>query len=284
MVTLSVGGTEFSGAALSFTYDPAALGSALQPTAGPATGGSVVTLQGAGFSQQQQLKCRFGEQVVPASFLSATEVSCVAPPLQGSWASVEAVQTAAQGAPLSTKVWSVQLDVSTNGADFSTIGLRLYNLPFVLLFELSPACGPVEGSVFMYQHLPEVASVSPTAAAKGALPSVLVGGAHFAFSAALRCRFGQEVVFGLFVNWTHVRCVPPVTVLPVNLGSSVTPTVAVTLTVTDVAVVPASIMIDYTQLQRRTGNLLCATVIFSTHMFLLFFCRRHFPHSGFDGR
>lgn len=59
----------------------------LEPATGPATGGTRVVVRGAGFPTPHaaaagQLFCHFGgAEMVPAAFLNATALSCVAPPL-----------------------------------------------------------------------------------------------------------------------------------------------------------------------------------------------------------
>ena len=50
------------------------------PRAGPGGGGTVVSIEGAGFAFSTRLKCRFGWTEVPATFVSEAEVRCAAPP------------------------------------------------------------------------------------------------------------------------------------------------------------------------------------------------------------
>lgn len=53
----------------------------LVPSSGPELGGTLVTVNGAGFQISHLCVCRFGHQIAPSvSFISSTRLQCIAPP------------------------------------------------------------------------------------------------------------------------------------------------------------------------------------------------------------
>lgn len=77
-------------------YCPAALRVAsIYPRGGPVAGGALVSVRGAGFVDLDHgsgLKCRFGDHpLVPATLVSAQELTCLSPPLKLSGDSAETV-------------------------------------------------------------------------------------------------------------------------------------------------------------------------------------------------
>jgi hypothetical protein len=51
----------------------------IDPTEGPSTGSTQITITGAGFIQSSQLRCKFGDLLSPTVFESSTRVTCVTP-------------------------------------------------------------------------------------------------------------------------------------------------------------------------------------------------------------
>jgi IPT/TIG domain len=91
VVEVTLTGADYSASGLLYTYTAAPVVTALAPALGADTGGTAVTVTGAGFEQiavakqsgegRQLLACRFGSVVVPAvRWVSSTEVVCIAPP------------------------------------------------------------------------------------------------------------------------------------------------------------------------------------------------------------
>ena len=85
----------------SFTYLAEPMIDSLVPSSGADRGGNVVSLFGTNFFVSSRLLCKFGDVTALASFVSPTELRCMAPP---------------QAARV------VALQVSVNGQDFSAVG------------------------------------------------------------------------------------------------------------------------------------------------------------------
>ncbi|MEC8039081.1 MAG: IPT/TIG domain-containing protein, partial [Pseudomonadota bacterium] len=95
------------------------------PWSGPALGGTVVTIGGAGLAQEA-LQCRFGAQAaVWASLHGGVGALCVAPPAPGvtGWVSVELLSHS---------------EVLQSGSSF-------YVYPRIFVSAVVPSSGPVEG-------------------------------------------------------------------------------------------------------------------------------------------
>ena len=77
------GGVTFSPTAARFTYYDGAVAptvSRFPPAYGPSVGGSVVLLGGTNFAPHTSLRCEVGGMAAAATFDSATQVRCAAPP------------------------------------------------------------------------------------------------------------------------------------------------------------------------------------------------------------
>ena len=98
-VEVSVNGADFTADDASFEYVASATVLSATPASGPARGGTAVVVQGESFVFSQALTCRFGTLDVAASYLSSSELLCVAPEQQ--------------------LTGGVSLAVSTNGLDFA---------------------------------------------------------------------------------------------------------------------------------------------------------------------
>lgn len=83
----------------------------LKPRSGPDLGGTVVTVNGAGFENSHLCVCRFGEQIAPSvTFVSSTRLLCTAPPGAG----VARVRVALNGQNFATSLANV--DFSYQGS------------------------------------------------------------------------------------------------------------------------------------------------------------------------
>ena len=98
VVTASINGIDFAVSAVAVQYVLSTRLAALEPAGGPTRGGTLVRVVGTNFVQSPELVCSFesaegGEDakvvVVPATFVDATEVACVAPALPQGVAVVE---------------------------------------------------------------------------------------------------------------------------------------------------------------------------------------------------
>ena len=160
---------DFSGSAAHFQYLAAARLAGLRPTAGPRSGGSLVTLMGSDFARAP-MRCHFGQVDVVSSYVATHTVQCIAPPSgAGTWSRV-----------------LVRLSVDGD--------------------VVSAAAGRVH---FVYQDEPAIRLVSPTTGPEEGHTRVSVLGSGFASTASLKCRFGSVVVDALFVSDGMVNCTTP---------------------------------------------------------------------------
>ena len=78
-VELSVDNERFTSSGFRFTYYHEAVVSLASPSAGPAAGGTTVTVTGFNFAATAGLQCAFGWRRVPATYLNFQHVRCGAP-------------------------------------------------------------------------------------------------------------------------------------------------------------------------------------------------------------
>ena len=64
---------------ISFTYEKQVAVTGMYPSSGPTEGGTVVSISGEGFFESGGIRCRFGDAVVPAHFVSFTQIQCATP-------------------------------------------------------------------------------------------------------------------------------------------------------------------------------------------------------------
>ena len=142
-----------------------------QPSAGPTTGGTVITLTGTGF-RDGDLKCRFFVDTyhndTDAIYLSPTQLSCPVPPVP--------------------REQLVDVAVSLNGQDFS---------PFVL------------EKLFKYFPEPRVTSASPAGGPAESTGVAYVRGQGFLDTDHVKCRVGTVVSQGYYLNSSMIQCVIP---------------------------------------------------------------------------
>ena len=153
----------------SFDVHVRPLVSALLPATGPVAGGTRVALVGAPFGEAATLRCRFeasGATAV-ARFVGGAQLECAAPPSAGAGARV--------------------LEVSMNGQQFSSSGVR-----------------------FTYQPAAAVSSLSPTrGAAEGGTPVTVLGSGFSAgaeAAGALLCRWNASVTPAAYVSESALVC------------------------------------------------------------------------------
>ncbi|CAN0079642.1 unnamed protein product, partial [Hapterophycus canaliculatus] len=155
-----------------FTEDPVVL--AAFPASGPSKGGTRVSLTGFGFQDLSELGCRFGATAVdvPATFLSPTEVVCIAPEQLLEWNNERDL-----GADLSSPAGgaTVRVAATLNGQDYGLRMAQFVYYPTPEVFSVSPDRGPSAGGTMV-----KVSGVNLTSA--GAYPGFTNG--------SLLCRFG----------------------------------------------------------------------------------------------
>ena len=122
-VEISHDNAQFSNEA-SYLYQDVSI-AAFYPAGGPISGGTDVNVRGSGFLPLVTLRCRFGETVVAATWVSSEELWCVAPP--GSDAEVD-------------------LEVSNNDADFSAEGNKFEYQAGVAVSRVLPSAALTTGN------------------------------------------------------------------------------------------------------------------------------------------
>ncbi|CAN0054030.1 unnamed protein product, partial [Heterosigma akashiwo] len=93
----------------------------LVPSSGPATGGGSVTILGENFSFSGDISCRFGGKKVAATFISTSEIRCVAPVYS---------------------TGTVSVAVSNDGKVYSETSVEYTFLPTPMIELLEPSQGP----------------------------------------------------------------------------------------------------------------------------------------------
>ncbi|GMH75268.1 hypothetical protein TL16_g06703 [Triparma laevis f. inornata] len=166
------GGSNFVSGSYTFTSHESVSPSSIYPMSGPVDGNSMVSVYGANFIDTEDLSCRFGDEVVPATFVSASLLTCVSPPL-----------------PSTATTTTALLQISTNGVDYSTTTSTpfTYSQP-VSIDSISPLTGPETGST-----------------------RVTLTGANFNENDPLVCEFGSEShrVAATVISSTVAICTTP---------------------------------------------------------------------------
>ena len=147
------------------------------PATGPLTGKTPVRIQGGPFivGPSDELLCRFGEQIVPGTWHSKSEIGCVAPSVGDGSVSV-----------------IVDVSVTINGQDFSESSLQYTYHSLVIVNQLSPRHGPISGGTI-----------------------ITLQGEYFELSSDLTCWFGSMSVTPLTIeNSTHITCQAPPAIRP----------------------------------------------------------------------
>lgn len=140
-VTVSNNVIEFSDSSATFAYHPATRPERFSPVAGPLSGGTVVAVDGRGFSSTSRLECRFGRVTVKATLVSSARILCITPE--------------------SSRERRVPLHVTVNGVDWEEVGTVANTSLFTYyqqpkLVKLHPSTGSLFGgtrvSIFMDLH------------------------------------------------------------------------------------------------------------------------------------
>jgi hypothetical protein len=167
-VRVSLNGQQFAGdnTTAMFLFQTSATVNFLSPIKGSSHGGTVVALSGSFFVKSTSLACRFGRAVVPATFVSANRVTCVAP------------AQAAAG--------TVGVEVTNNGADYTSDGKVFTFVPPVRVTSITPISGPSAGGTLL-----------------------TVSGAGFDGGNHPLCRFGGVLSSAVSYNATAMVCKSP---------------------------------------------------------------------------
>jgi hypothetical protein len=120
-ISLSLNSVEFIQVDVQFQYVQPFSVVNVMPSHGATAGLTLVTVVGRNFLSSDQLSCRFGDIVVPASFSRSDTIMCRSP-------------------PESAKI--VSLEVSPNGVEFTSAGILYEYDPVVIVITVTPSTGP----------------------------------------------------------------------------------------------------------------------------------------------
>lgn len=125
-VEVSINGVEFTSNGWMFHYGPDISVESAWPLAGPESGGTVVTMTGAGFADTRVILCEFGSPgtLVPGRWMDSGTVSCVSPPHMPG---------------------VVTLRLSMNGQQFVETGQSFEYLVESTIRAITPSSGPWHG-------------------------------------------------------------------------------------------------------------------------------------------
>ena len=156
-------------------YDQPELLGAPEPSAGPTSGGTIITIKGTGFVDGG-LKCAFFTsnmlrtqwKIKDAEFISSSSASCIAP----AWEQSQLVS----------------ISLSLNGQDYAPRQLvdSFYYFPAPQVTALVPSAGPAQSGGYVF-----------------------VQGENFVSTNSLKCRVGVVETTAQFINNSFVRCLTP---------------------------------------------------------------------------
>lgn len=188
-----------------FQYVAPSVVTGIWPRSGPETGGTVITVLGSGFNGNFQFTCSLSGArgpstdseaetvVVPASFLSTSRLTCIAP------AASSAVDLASEknvviSVDFGDGIWTPLPTVSTD----SSLATTFTYVPSVHLTALIPDHGPAMGGTVV-----EISGSNfhPAAAFGDAISSSVLD--------SVWCRFGSVATIGRRISDKAVRCSSP---------------------------------------------------------------------------
>ena len=200
--SLSSNGFDFTPVSLPFRFDAVGYVTSLSPTAGPASGGTIITVRGVGF-WSGKVSCIFGEIPqhieVTAARVSDTEIKCVAPaqmrgPLIAALQSGETLNDVYQGNANTRGSVRVRVNLGGSLLTNSTTESRSY---------------------FTYNTRSSVIALVPKTGPPNGGTRIRIHGHNFPKQGYARrgvlCKFGDALtlVVGTFLSTSEVECVSP---------------------------------------------------------------------------
>ncbi|CAM9110992.1 unnamed protein product, partial [Choristocarpus tenellus] len=128
ILRLSINGQQFFDTHLVYEYRSRATIRTIDPEQGPDYGGTVIEVTGTGFVNASSLVCRFGDILSEVEFLDSTKVHCHVP-----------------RAPEGSMPKSVAVELSNNGADFTSSGIKYKYFSSLQAMDIEPNSGPTTG-------------------------------------------------------------------------------------------------------------------------------------------
>jgi hypothetical protein len=192
---VSQNGQDFTRSSFAFRFYHSSKVESIHPTHGPARqAGTRVTVIGENFLNSTSLRCRFESVVVPATFISSSEVHCHTPPIKNadqSWLllpdqrhrySLDQLFPSSHAYPrYSGRL--VSFELTNNGQDFTDSGL-----------------------MFLYQNDVQVEAISRSIGPSSGGTPVIISGSNFVNSTDLSCRFGNSKTKAHFLTRQSILC------------------------------------------------------------------------------
>lgn len=191
---VSQNGQDFTRWGYPFSFYHASRVDSIHPTYGPARqAGTKVIVRGENFVNSTALRCRFDSVVVPAVFISSSEVHCHTPPIKDadqSWLLLpdQRHQTLDQLFPSSHAYPSyfgrlASFELTNNGQDYTDSGL-----------------------MFLYQDDIKVLATSHSRGQSNGGTPIFISGSNFVNSTTLSCRFGKQATKAHFLTRESILC------------------------------------------------------------------------------
>ena len=215
------GGATFSPTAARFTYYDGAVAptvSRFTPAYGPSVGGSVVLLGGTNFAPHTSLRCEVGGMAAAATFDSATQVRCAAPPANNQSSEVginewwwQPSSPVPSSADVSIVLVADRVRTTVTVDDVTNVTEVSYS--DATDRTTAASVDDADGLFTYYSPLarPTVSALTPHHGPASGGEAVVVDGANFApVGADLRCQWGAAApVAATFESHARVRCVSP---------------------------------------------------------------------------
>lgn len=148
---------------ISYTYYEQIGVSGIDPAIGSASGDTLVSIWGTNFKPSRNLRCRFGNEPVRASYINSTLIKCVTPP--------QSPGTALVG-------------VSINAQDFVEADVQFTFIPTMQIYAMRPRRGPSRGGTLVTLEGEGFKNTSGLSCRFGGVPSEKV---NWVSSQAMTC-------------------------------------------------------------------------------------------------
>lgn len=170
---ISTNGGDFISDGWMFHYVPDISITSVWPLVGPESGGTILTIVGTGFTGIGVFMCEFGSvrNIVPASRMDSTTLSCVCPPHMPG---------------------TVPIRLSMNGQQFTETGIMFEYLMEATVQSITPSFGPSHGGTMVEVEGKGFANMSALSCrlARRRLPAVFLGSGH------LQCATPSSTTYG----------------------------------------------------------------------------------------
>lgn len=193
-VHVTTNGIDFTEGHPQLIFQPETILSTVMPSAGPPTGGTVVTVSGVALPTDN-LACRFGTSLVAAWVTSRAQAICISPPALNGHVGSVSLDLTVDGRVLSSRGEAFTYVAATRGAD--TVATTAVQK------------GDDTTSVAGFPSWPAISRLEPNSCSAAGIVEILVYGSNFISSPSLTCSFGGVHLEAVFVSVDVVRCTTP---------------------------------------------------------------------------